>query len=198
MNLIDFSKMAVSSKEEIREIVGFPHELIVKKSISIIDEMCKKFISASPIVFISTCNAEGKCDVSPRGDLSGCVKILNEKQLVIPDRLGKKKQDSNLNILSNPNIGLLFIVPGVEEVLRVNGKATVIKDKEFLLKMELQGKVPLLGIGVDVEEVFVHCSRAIRESGIWNLESWSSKEQVPTALEIFHAHLKINGVDVSK
>jgi len=198
MNLIDFSKMAVSSKEEIREIVGFPHELIVKKSISIIDEMCKKFISASPIVFISTCNAEGKCDVSPRGDLSGCVKILNEKQLIIPDRLGNKKQDSNLNILSNPNIGLLFIVPGVEEVLRVNGKATVIKDKEFLLKMELQGKVPLLGIGVDVEEVFVHCSRAIRESGIWNLESWSSKDQVPTALEIFHAHLKINGVDVSK
>ena len=198
MNLIDFSKMAVSSKEEIREIVGFPHELIVKKSISIIDEMCKKFISASPIVFISTCNSEGKCDVSPRGDLSGCVKILNEKQLVIPDRLGNKKQDSNLNILSNPNIGLLFIVPGVEEVLRVNGKATVIKDKEFLLKMELQGRVPLLGIGVDVEEVFIHCSRAIRESGIWNLESWSSKDQVPTALEIFHDHLKLNGVDVSK
>ena len=198
MNLIDFSKMAVSSKEELRDIVGFPHEFIVKKSISMIDEECKRFISASPIVFISTCNAEGKCDVSPRGDLEGCVKILNENQLIIPDRQGNKRQDAHLNILSNPNIGLVFIVPGVEEVLRVNGRATVIKDEEILKKMELKDNIPLLGIGVDVEEAFVHCSRALRESGIWNLETWTNKEMVPTGLEIFHAHLKINGVDVSK
>lgn len=198
MNLIDFSKMAVSSREELREIVGLPHEFVVKKSISIIDEECKKFISASPLVFISTCNAEGKCDVSPRGDLGGCVQILNEKQFIIPDRQGNKRQDSHLNILSNPNIGLLFIVPGIEEVLRVNGKATVIKEEEILRQMELKESIPLLGIGVDVEEVFVHCSRALRESGIWNLETWPNKEQIPSALEIFHTHLKINGVDISK
>ena len=198
MNLIDFSKTAVSSKEELRDIVGFPHELIVKKSISIIDEKCKKFITASPMVFISTCNDRGECDVSPRGDLGGCVKVLNEKQLIIPDRIGNKKQDSNLNILSNPNIGLLFIIPGIEDVLRVNGKATVIKDEEILREMELEGNVPLLGIGIDVEEVFVHCPRAIGKSGIWNVETWKNKEQVPTLLEIFHAHLEINGVEIPR
>lgn len=198
MNLVDFSKIAVSSKEELRDIVGFPHDLIVKKTVSIIDENCKKFIAASPMVFISTSNDKGECDVSPRGDLGGCVKVLNESQLIIPDRPGNKKQDSNLNILSNPNIGLLFIIPGVEEVLRVNGKASVIKDQEILKEMDLDGNVPLLGIGIDVEEVFVHCPRAIGKSGIWKIETWTNKEQIPTLLEIFHAHLEINGVDIPK
>lgn len=197
MDLIDFSKMAVSTEVEVREIAGFPHELIVKKTISAIDETCEKFISASPLVFISTCDSEGKCDVSLRGDSGSCVKILNERQLIIPDRAGNRKLDSILNILSNPNIGLLFVVPGIEEVLRVNGKAAVIKDKEILMQMELNGKAPLLGIGIDVEEVFVHCPRAMKESGIWNSQNWSDKEDIPTILEIFHAHLKMNGVDVS-
>lgn len=198
MNLVDFSKVAVSSKEELRDIVGFPHELIVQKTISIIDEKCKRFIAASPMVFISTSNDKGECDVSPRGDLGGCVRVLNERQLIIPDRPGNKKQDSNLNILSNPNIGLLFIIPGVEEVLRVNGKASVIKDQEILKEVDLDGNVPLLGIGIDVEEVFVHCPRAIGKSGIWKVETWTNKEQIPTLLEIFHAHLEINGVDIPK
>jgi len=198
MELINFLDKAVSSKEELRKIVGEAHEHIIKKSVSTLNEDCRKFISMSSMVFISTSNAEGKCDVSPRGDLGGCVRVLNDKQLLIPDRLGNKKQDSHLNILSNPNIGMVFIIPGVEEVLRVNGRATVIKDKELLSRLELNGNIPLVGIGVDVEECFVHCSRAIRESGIWNLETWPSKEEVPTALEIFLAHLKINGIDISK
>ncbi|AKL96025.1 pyridoxine 5'-phosphate oxidase-like protein [Clostridium aceticum] len=198
MELINFSRNSVSTKEELRELIGEPHELVIKKSVSILDDQCKRFISMSPLLFLSTSDAEGKCDVSPRGDQAGSVIILNKHQLVIPDRPGNKRQDSNLNILSNPHVGLIFIIPGLEEVLRINGRAMLIKDKEILNKMALKGNIPLLGIGVDVEECFVHCSRPLKESNIWKPETWQTPETLPSASEIFHAHLKINGVELKK
>ena len=146
----------------------------------------------------STSNADGKCDVSPRGDLPSEIKILNNYQLVIPNRPGNKRVDSLVNILSNPHIGLVFLIPGLDEVLRINGKATIIKNKEILDTMSINGKPPLLGIGVDVEECFIHCSRALKKSRIWNPNTWQNKETLPSSLEIFHAHLKINGVEVKK
>ncbi len=195
MEIKNFSTEAVTTEKELREVIGIPHDHVVKKEISLLDEHCEKFISMSPLFFLSTSNADGKCDVSPRGDLPNEIKVLNEYQLVLPNRPGNKRVDSFLNILSNPHVGLVFIIPGLDEVLRINGKATIIKNKEILDQINYNGKHPLLGIGVDVEECFIHCSRALKKSKIWNSDTWLEKETLPSSLEIFQAHLKMNGVD---
>ncbi|WP_258000306.1 MSMEG_1061 family FMN-dependent PPOX-type flavoprotein [Bacillus sp. Marseille-P3661] len=172
MEKINFSTEAVTSEKELREIIGIPHEYVIKKEITFIDEQCERFISLSPIFFLSTSKADGKCDVSPRGDLPNEIIILNENQLVIPNRPGNRRVDSFINILSNPHVGLVFLIPGLDEVLRINGKATIIKNKEILDTMSINGKPPLLAIGVDVEECFIHCSRALKKSKIWNPDTW--------------------------
>jgi uncharacterized protein len=196
MEKIDFSKEAVTSEEELREIVGTPHELVKKKIVSVLDETSKKFIENSPLLFLATADAEGNCDVSPRGDRPGSIAVLNDHQLVIPDRPGNRRVDSILNILANPHVGLLFVVPGMEEVLRINGRATIIKDKDILSRMSLNDKEPSIGIGVDVEECFIHCTRAFNKSKVWKHEKWPNKEDVPSMMEIFHNHLKMNGVKI--
>ncbi|GAE28536.1 phosphohydrolase [Halalkalibacter wakoensis JCM 9140] len=198
MDVIDFSRNAITTEEELRDIIGAPHDLVMKKTISIIDDHCKKFIEMSPLFFLSTSNADGTCDVSPRGDMPSSITILNKHQLVIPDRPGNRRLDSIKNILSNPHVGLVFLIPGLEDVLRINGRATIINDEKILANMSLKGKPPLLGIGVEVEECFIHCPRALKESNIWNKDTWKNKEELPTLMEIFHAHLKINGVEVKK
>ncbi|MCR2806933.1 MSMEG_1061 family FMN-dependent PPOX-type flavoprotein [Paenibacillus soyae] len=193
MDRIDFRQHAVHSLEEIREKVGTPHEAVVKKSISMIDEQARSYIAMSPMMFLATSNREGQCDVSPRGDGPGFAYVANEKQLIIPDRPGNRRVDSLQNILSNPHVGLLFLIPGMEEVLRVNGRAAVIKDHPVLEKLALKDKAPALGIVVEVEECFIHCPRALKSSGIWDQGSWPSKEERPSSMDIFHAHLRING-----
>jgi len=196
MERINFSNGAVTSKEDLREIVGFPHEHVIKKEISMIDEHCKKFISMSPLFFLSTSNAQGRCDVSPRGDRPNGIKILNDHQLVIPVRPGNKRVDSLMNILENPHAGLVFLIPGLDEVLRINGRATIITNQEIL--EDMGGKAPFLGIGLDVEECFIHCSRALLKSKIWSPDTWQDQESLPSGLDIFLAHLSLNGVEIKK
>jgi PPOX class probable FMN-dependent enzyme len=194
--IVNFAESAITTEEELRNIVGSPHKNVVNKTISIIDEHCKNFIARSPLLFLATADSKGHCDVSPRGDEPGTVLVLNDHQLVLPDRPGNKRLDSISNILLNPQVGLLFLIPGLEDVLRINGRATIIKNDDILNQMSLKGKKPLLGIGIDVDEAFIHCPRALNQSNIWNHESWEDKETLPTLMEIFHAHLKINGVEV--
>jgi uncharacterized protein len=156
---------------------------------------CRTFISMSPLLFISTSDAEGNCDVSPRGDEPGTVKVLNNYQLVIPDRSGNRRVDSMMNILSNPHISILFTIPGREDVLRINGRAYIIKNKEILSTMSLKNHVPLLRIGIDVDECYFHCPRALKTSNIWNPETWNNTDELPTSMKIFRDHLKINGIE---
>ena len=195
---INFTEAAVTSQAVLREMIGTPHELVIKKTVSVIDEYCKKFIAMSPLLFLATADAAGNCDVSPRGDQPGSVYVVNDYQLVIADRPGNKRVDSLFNIVANPHVGLIFLIPGLEEVLRINGRATIIKNKDILSNMSLKGKPPLLGIGVDVEECFIHCPRALKESNIWNPEEWPYKEGIPSMMDIFRAHLKINGVELKE
>ncbi|RNF39454.1 pyridoxamine 5'-phosphate oxidase family protein [Planococcus salinus] len=185
----------VETVEELREITGKPSELVNNKVITYLDEHCRDFITKSPFLTISTADESGFCDVSPRGDTAGFVYVKNEKQLIIPERPGNKRMDSMRNILSNPNIGLLFLIPGLGETLRINGKASVIRDEELLEKMAVNGKRPLLGIGVDVEECFIHCAKAFRRSGLWNPETWTEKEELPKGAKILAAHAKLPNVD---
>lgn len=148
------------------------------------------------MLFISTANKEGSCDVSPRGDPAGFVDVLDEQYLVIPERPGNKRCDSLVNILSNPQVGLIFIIPGLKETLRINGKAILIRDKDLLQKYQVNGKNPEIGIIVEVEECFIHCAKAFLRSKLWEPEAWPDKEQLPLVAKVLADH--INSSNFSK
>src|SRR5262247_411543 len=139
----------VTSAEALRDIVGGgPSEVARKKEITVLDEHARTFIARSPFLLLGTADAEGRCDVSPKGDAPGFVRVLDDHHLVIPDRPGNKRLDGMRNILSNPHVGLIFLVPGNDFTLRVNGRATITRDPSLLSTVEAQGKTPLLAIGV--------------------------------------------------
>lgn len=184
-------KDMIETEAELRSLLGTPSELASKKVIHHLDHHCVEFLSKSPFLVMATADKQGFCDVSPRGDRPGFVHVLNEKQFVIPERPGNKRVDSLRNILSNPRVGLQFFIPGLGETLRVNGKACIVRDDVLLEKMAVRGRKPLLGIGVDVEECFIHCAKALRRSGLWDTESWLEKELLPSAAKILFAHAKL-------
>ncbi|TCP28860.1 hypothetical protein EV207_11596 [Scopulibacillus darangshiensis] len=187
-------KETVETEEELRSIIGYPSDLVKNKVITYLDHHCSDFISQSPFLLISTADHSGCCDVSPRGDLPGFVLILDDKRLIIPERPGNKRMDSMRNILFNPNVGLLFLIPGLGETLRINGKAALVKDEELLEQMAVKGRKPRLGIGVEVEECFIHCAKAFRRSGLWKPNSWASKETLPSAAKILSEHAKLPNI----
>ncbi len=184
-------KNVVKTLEELREISGKPGAVVNKKVIHSIDHHCREFISKSPFLTIGTTNGEGSTDVSPRGDTPGFVHIIDEKHLIIPERPGNRRLDSIINILSHPYVGVLFFIPGLGETLRVNGKACVIKDEELLEPMTVQGKRPVLGIGIEVEECFIHCAKAFIRSGLWQPDSWMEKENLPLPAKILKDHIQM-------
>ena len=188
----------ITNKEELRGLVGEPSERAKNKVISHIDENCKKFLAMSPFLMMSTSDSEGNCDSSPRGDAPGFVHVMDDHWLVIPERPGNKRLDSIMNILSNPSVGLIFLIPGLEETLRINGQATIIKDEKVLKEMHVGGKVPLIGIAVKVEECFIHCAKAFMRSKLWDRESWPSKEARPKAAKILAEHTNLPGVTEEK
>ncbi|MDR7316655.1 MSMEG_1061 family FMN-dependent PPOX-type flavoprotein [Brevibacillus nitrificans] len=188
----------ITSADELRSLVGVPHETVVKKTIAQVDPHVRQYLSKSPLFFLSTANSEGKGDVSPRGDEPGFVKVLDDHHLIYPERMGNRRVDSMLNILENPQIGMIFVIPGLEEVLRINGTATLTKNAELLDQQEWKGKTLNIGVVVKVEECFIHCPRAFKQAGIWNTASWPEKETVPSILEMFRAHLQINGVQLKQ
>ena len=142
-------------------------ELAVQKQISALDHHCRAFISRSPFLLVGTANGTGVCDVSPKGDPAGFVQVLDDNTLVIPDRPGNRRADTLVNILENPQVGLLFLIPGVEDTLRVNGRAHIVQDEELLERTAVKGRKPLLVIVVDVQEAFLHCAKAFKRSLLW-------------------------------
>jgi len=141
-------KDVVTSEEELRDLICFPGDLAVRKQLAYLDEHCQNFIAQSPFLLIGSVNAAGACDVSPRGDAAGFVLVLDEKTLVIPERPGNRRLDTLSNIVQTSVVGLLFIIPGAEETLRVNGHACLTQDTALLERTAAQGKQPLIAIGV--------------------------------------------------
>jgi PPOX class probable FMN-dependent enzyme len=178
----------VTDLAELRALVGEPHELARKKQIDHLDVHCASFIAHAPFVLIATADAAGHCDVSPKGDAPGFVQVLDDHRLVIPDRPGNKRFDGMRNILENPHIGLLFLVPGRGETLRVNGRAALVRDPDLLARMEVMGKRPLLAIGVEVEEAFLHCAKAFKRSGLWEPERWPDLSDLASSACMFRDH----------
>ncbi len=187
---------AITTVEELRTIVALPREAAVRKQISSLDEHCRNFIARSPFVFIATSNAAGDCDVSPKGDPPGFVQVLDEHTLVMPDRRGNQRLDSIQNIVENPHIGLLFIIPGVEWTLRVNGRATLVRDDDVRERLAAQGVVPELAIAVEVEEAFLHCPKCFLRAKLWHTDEWMPREEQPSFAAILKAQTKYDEVPV--
>lgn len=157
----------ITTEQALREILGHPSEIVTRKTIDYIDGICWGFIEKSPFIAIATSDENGNFDVSPKGDPPGFVKILNDKTLAIPDRPGNKKADTFTNIINNPNVGLIFFIPGIKETLRVNGKAKIVADEKVLALLSCEGKVPTFAIIVEVKEAFMHCAKCIIRSKLW-------------------------------
>ncbi|HBU80311.1 MAG TPA: phosphohydrolase [Paenibacillus sp.] len=184
----------VADAKELQNMVGQPSEQVRNKAISFVDSHVQHFLSMSPLFFLSTSDSSSKSDVSPRGDEAGFVKVLDQYRLVYPERPGNRRIDSLLNILSNPGVGMIFLIPGMNEVLRINGRASITKDEEFIASMGWSGKIIGAAVIVDVEECFIHCPRAFKQAGLWSSETWVDKESLPSTSEMFRAHLQINGL----
>jgi PPOX class probable FMN-dependent enzyme len=173
-------KDVVRSKEELRALFGEPNERAVLKCKATLDEHSRVFIAASPFLLLATSNAAGQCDVSPKGDGPGFVLVLDETHLVVPDRPGNNRIDSLSNILENPHVGLIFLVPGRGDTLRVNGRASIVRDEEILSRAAMRGKLPKVGIGVEVEEAYLHCPKAFVRSSLWDTSTWADGQKLPS------------------
>ena len=191
-------EQVVRSEAELRAIVGEPSERAVKKQIDRLDEHCQAIIAASPFMLLGTASAAGWCDVSPKGDATGFVRVLDERTLAIPDRPGNKRLDSLRNILENPRVGLLFLVPGKGETLRVNGRATIVRDESLLASLAFEGKQPQLAIVVEVEEAFAHCSKAFIRSHLWEPERWADTSELPSISRMVFDHARPEGMTLAE
>ena len=174
----------VTTESELRELVGSPSERALKKDVAVLDKHCRAFIARSPFLLLATASGSGTCDVSPKGDAPGFVRVLDDRRLVIPDRPGNKRLDGMRNLLQNPHVGTIFLVPGREETLRVNGRASIIRDTEILESLTAHDKRPLVAIGVEVEECFFHCPKAFRRSGLWEPERWPDRAALPSMARV--------------
>jgi len=174
----------IRDEEELRRLLGEPSDLVRAKVGDRLNELTRQFVDRSPFVLLATSAPDGTCDVSPRGDPPGFVRVLDEQTLLLPERPGNRLADSLRNILANPRVGLLFVVPGVGDTLRVNGRATLVTDDELLAPSAVDGKVPKLGILVDADEVFTHCSKAFLRSQLWDPERYVERSELPSSGEI--------------
>lgn len=182
----------ITTEEELRAILGHPNEIVTRKTINHIDENCRSFIEKSPFINIASADLNGNLDVSPKGDPPGFVKILSEKLLAIPDRPGNKKADTFSNIIQNPNVGVIFLIPGIKETLRVNGKAKIVTDQKVLDLLICDGKRPSFAIIVEVKEAFMHCAKCMIRSKLWANIDEAPKRTVPTLAKAMVDHAKLD------
>ncbi len=191
-------KHVVTTESELRELIGSPSERAIKKDVAVLDAHCRDFIARSPFLLLATASARGRCDVSPKGDVPGFVRVLDDRHLVIPDRPGNKRLDGMRNLLQNPHAGMIFLIPGREETLRVNGRASIIRDPEILESLTAHGKRPLVAIGLEVEECFFHCPKAFRRSELWNPERWLDHAALPSMARVLFEQIRPAGKTVEE
>jgi len=184
-------EQVITTEKELREIMGYPSEIVTRKTIDHIDEHCKSFIEKSPFITIATSDLNGNFDVSPKGDPAGFVKILSDKLLAIPDRPGNRKADTLRNIIQNPSIGLIFLIPGIKETLRVNGEAKIVRDEKVLEQLSCQGKTPSFAIIVQVKEAFMHCAKCMIRSNLWGTIDDTQERPVPSLGKVLVDHGKL-------
>ena len=186
----------IQSLEQLRAVIGDEIPGLHEKNIDHVDEFARDFIEKSPLIVLSTADESGRMDASPKGDAPGFVEVLNEHTLLIPDRPGNKLAYGHQNILSNPNVGILFIVPNTRETLRINGRAELSCEPDLLQQLAARDKSATLVIRVFVDECFFHCGKAMLRSKLWDSSTWQENFRVSFG-EIFAAR-KVAGSDVAK
>jgi uncharacterized protein len=181
-------EVTVTSAAEVKAILGpdFPNQ--TAKVIDHIDAHCRAWIERCPFIVIASINAAGAMDTSPKGDPPGFVKILDRHTLAIPDRKGNHRGDTFLNVLENPSVGIVFIVPKRREVVRVSGTALLARDPTLLATMDVNGKLPNIAMIVRVKEAFFHCGKSMIRSGMWEPDRWGSIEGLPTYAQALKDH----------
>ena len=180
-------RRTIGDERELREVIGHPQPTVVAKIADHVNELTRQFIERSPFVCVATARPDGGLDVSPRGDPAGFVEVLDERTLLIPDRPGNRIADTLTNLLADPRIALLFLIPGVGDTFRVNGRGAIVDDPDLLTGSAVDGKVPRLGILVEVEQAYTQCSKAVIRSDLWNPERHIDRSELPRQGEILRS-----------
>jgi PPOX class probable FMN-dependent enzyme len=185
----------ITSEAELRDLLGEPMPRAVTKERVRLHERDREWLAASPFCLLATAGADGTCDVSPKGDPPGFTHVIDDATIAIPDRPGNRRADGFRNLLANPHVGLLYLVPGRGETLRINGRARLVRAAPFFDELIVKGHRPQLAIVVEIEQIFFHCSKAFLRSSLWKPETWNpdelpsnarivkSVQQIPETLE---------------
>lgn len=190
----------ITSKEELRARYGETSERARLKEMRALDHHARNFIAHSPFVLIGSQDAEGNADVTPKGDKPGFVAVLDDATIVIPDRPGNNRLDTWENLLSNPAVGLLFMIPGMNETLRINGKGRLTADAALRERFAVDGKLPITVLVVTVEACYMHCAKAFMRSQLWKPETWPDRSTLPTLGQILADQIAMtqSGAEVDK
>jgi PPOX class probable FMN-dependent enzyme len=175
----------VRSLEELREVIGTPLPRVAGKDRTVLHEYDRQWLAASPFCLLATSASDGTCDVSPKGDPPGFTLVLDDTTIAIPERPGNRRADGFRNVLDNPHVGLLFLIPGRADTLRINGRARLVRDAPFFDRMVVKGHRPVLALVVHVEQVFFHCGKAFLRSQLWDPGTWDP-EALPSRACIAH------------
>lgn len=178
MLTVDEEIKSVSRLRELLPTEGFTNTFL--KVTDQLNDVARKFIATAPFIIVATKSSNGLIDVSPKGDPAGFVEVYDDKTLIIPDRLGNHRVDGFQNILEDPNVAILFIVPGHGDTLRIAGKARIVKDRAINKRLAINGKEPLLAMIIDVQEAFMHCSKSLVRSRLWHPDKWPERKTAPT------------------
>jgi PPOX class probable FMN-dependent enzyme len=184
---------ALASPDDLRRHYAQPHPVVLRKVQDRIDGGARRFIARSPFLVLATSGAAG-ADASPRGGPPGFVTVLDDHRLAFGDLSGNRRLDSFENVVADPVVGLLFLIPGLGETLRVNGRGTVTTDPAVLDACTVEGVRPGVALGVDVDAVYIHCAKAFRRSGLWDPASWPAEDERPTAGAVLVGHLGLDQV----
>jgi PPOX class probable FMN-dependent enzyme len=180
----------VESEEELRDLVGDPGRVAHAKVLSELDTHARDYIAGSRFCLLATSGADG-IDVSPRGEPGSVALVLDDKTLVLPDRPGNKRIDSFRNILHDPHVGLLFLMPPMAETLRINGRARIVREAPYFDELAVRGRPPKLALQISVDEVYLHCAKAFLRSDLWRPETWTDRDVLPRAAAIWRDHARI-------
>ncbi len=180
----------ITTRQRLRELSKQPSQRASNKVIDHLDDICRRFIAACPFVIVASRGADGRMELSPKGDPPGFVAVLNETTLAIPDRLGNNRLDTFENLLSYPDLALIFMIPGNGDTLRVSGTGKIVRDASLQARLAINGKAPNLVLIVTVEEAFMHCPKCVVRSRLWSPEHWPDRSNVPSLAEAIVRHAK--------
>lgn len=181
----------IATRDELRRHYKAVHDAAVRKELGALDHHCRRFIENSPFVLIGSSDGNGNADVTPKGDRPGFVAILDDVTIAIPDRPGNNRLDTWENIVANPAVGLLFLIPGMNETLRINGSARITVDESLRARLAVDGKLPVTVAVISVKAAYMHCAKAFMRSELWKPESWRDRASMPTLGQILNDQLAL-------